>query len=233
MFTFLFLQIHRREVESHLQTAFRLHLDFACVKLSDTQDQLNDTQLQLGNLQKEFKETTRELEKKIHAVLEKKAQYSEENCHNGSFTWRIDDFNKLLESAKSNEITRIESSPFYSCGYKCKLQLDPNGFSSGKGTHLSIFIFIMRGENDATLEWPFQKKVYFTLIDQQETDASKQSIVRYFYHSHPEPELLKYFARPVADENDGYGFPKFVSHETLQERRYIVDDTILIQVFLI
>ena len=72
MFTFLLLQFHRREVESHLQTAFRLHLDFACVKLSDTQDQLNDTQLQLGNLQKEFKESTRELEKKIHAVLEKR-----------------------------------------------------------------------------------------------------------------------------------------------------------------
>ena len=196
------------------------------MKLSDTQDQL-------GNLQKEFKETTRELEKKIHAVLEKKAQYSEGNCHNGSFTWKIDGFNKLLRSAKSNEITCIESSPFYSCGYKCKLQLDPNGCSTGKGTHLSIYFFIMRGENDATLEWPFQKKVCFRLIDQQETDASKQNIVRCFYHPHPEPGLLKYFARPVAGENDCYGFSKFASHETVQERRYIVDDTILIQVAMI
>ena len=203
------------------------------MKLSDTQDQLNDTQVQLGNLQKEFKETTRELEKKIHAVLEKKAQHSEENCHNGSFTWRIDGFSKLLRSAKSNEITRIESSPFYSCGYKCRLQLDPNGCSSGKGTHLSIYIFIMRGENDATLEWPFQKKVYFRVIDQQETDASKQNIFRFFYHQHPEPGLLKHFARPVAGENDCYGFAKFVSLETVQERRYIVDDTILIQVAMI
>ena len=137
----------------------RLHLYLACVRLSDTQGRLNDTQVQLndtkaqlGKLQKEFKETTRELEKKIHAVLEKKAQYSEENCHNGSFTWRIDDFNKLLESARSNEITRIESSPFYSCGYKCKLQMNPNGFSNGKGTHLSLYMIMMKGENDATLE---------------------------------------------------------------------------------
>lgn len=72
MFTFLFLQIHRREVESHLQTALRLHLDLACVKLSDTQDQLNDMQVQLGNLRKEFKETTRELERKIHADAKKR-----------------------------------------------------------------------------------------------------------------------------------------------------------------
>ena len=201
------------------------------MKLSDTQDQLNDTQVQLGNLQKEFKETTRELEKKIHAVLEKKAQYSEENCHNGSFTWRIDGFNKLLESAKSKEITRIESCPFYSCGYKCKLQMNPNGLGSGKGTHLSLFIIMMRGENDGTLEWPFQKRVIFTLIDQQETDASKQNIVQSFHERQPEPEFLKYFARPVTVENrNGYGFPSFVSHKTLQERCYIVDDTIIIRV---
>ena len=231
MLTFLLLQIHRREVESHLQTALRLHLDLACVKLSDTQDQLNDTQAQLGNLQKEFKETTRELEKKIHAVLEKKAQYSEENCHNDSFTWRIDGFSKLLESAKSNEITRIESSPFCSCGYKCKLQMDPNGNKSGKGTHLAIYVLIMRGENDATLEWPFQKRVVFTLIDQQETDASKQNICKSFHEPHPALELLHYFTRPVTVENRfGYGYSKFVSHKTLQERRYIVDDTIIIQV---
>lgn len=219
-----------------------MHLDLACAKLRDTQGRLNDTQVQLndtkaqlGYLQKEFKETTRELEKKIHAVLEKKAQYSEGNCHNhyGSFTWRIDDFNKLLESAKSNEITHIESSPFYSCGYKCKLQMNPNGFSNGKGTHLSLYLVMMRGENDATLEWPFRKTVIITLIDQQDTDNSKQNIVESFHVPHPErdPRLLEQLKRPVSVQNSSrFGYNKFVSHKALQERRYIADDAILIQV---
>ena len=71
----------------------------------------------------------------------------------------------------------------------------------------------------------------FTLIDQQETDASKQNIYKSFHEPHPELELLKFFARPVTVENRfGYGHTKFVSHKTLQERRYIVDDTIIIQV---
>ena len=210
-----------------------LHLDLACVRLSDTQVQLNDTKAQLGNLQKEFKETTRELEKKIHAVLEKKAQYSEENRHNDTFTWRIDGFNKLLGSAKSNEITRIESSPFYSCGYKCKLQMNPNGFGSGKGTHLSLYIIMMRGENDATLEWPFRKRVIFTLIDQQETDASRQNIYEFFHAPNPErePSLLEPLMRPVTVQNSSrFGYHKFVSHKALQERLYIADDSVLIQV---
>ena len=221
MFTFLFLQIHRREVESHLQTALRLHLDLACVKLSDTQDQLNDMQVQLGNLRKELKETTRELERKIHADAKKKVPYSEENCHNGSFTWRIDSLSKLLRSAKSDGITRIESSLFYSCGYKCRLQLNPNGVQKGKGTYLSIFLIIVRSENDATIEWPFQKRVSFSLIDQQETDASKQNIVRTFGEPTPTATQGNRFANDFFD---------FVSHKALQERRYIVDDTILIQV---
>ena len=150
--------------------------------------------------------------------------------------WRIDDFNKLLGSAKSNEITRIESSPFYSCGYKCRLKMNPNGFSNGKGTHLSLYMIMMRGENDATLEWPFRKTVIFTLIDQQETDASKQNIVESFHVPHPErdPRLLEQLKRPVSVQNSSrFGYNKFVSHKALQERRYIADDAILIQVAFI
>ena len=38
------------------------------------------------------------------------------------------------------------------------------------------------------------------------------------------------FAKPVGDENPGRGFGTFVSHEKLQTRRYIVDNTIFFQV---
>ena len=141
-------QIQRREVESHLQAAMRLHLDLACVKLSDTQ--------------KKFEETTNKLEKKVNA-LEKHIHYSEEKCE--YFTWRIDGFSEVLKKAKSGEETRIKSSPFYRYGYKCKMGIDPNGFSTGENTHLFLFLIIMKGEYDATLTWPFDRKYTFTLID--------------------------------------------------------------------
>jgi hypothetical protein len=35
-----------------------------------------------------------------------------------------------------------------------------NGDGSGKKTHLSLFIVIMRGEYDALLPWPFRNKVW-------------------------------------------------------------------------
>ena len=203
------LQIQRREVESHLQAAMRLHLDLACVRLSDTQ--------------KKFEETTKKLEKKVNA-LEKHIHYSEEKCE--SFTWRIDGFSEVLRKAKSGQKPSIESSSFYRYGYKFKLSMCPNGDGSWENTHLSAFLTIMKGEYDATLTWPFDKKFTFTLIDQQENEYNRENIVM----SLTSDPKLRNFARPVKEENIGRGFFNFISHEKLQKRRYIVDDTIFVQV---
>lgn len=44
-------------------------------------------------------------------------------------------------------------------GYKLCLRLYLNGDGTGKRTHLSLFIVIMKGEYDALLPWPFRNKV--------------------------------------------------------------------------
>ena len=189
----------------------RLHLDLACVKLSAVSD-----------TQKKFEETTKKLEKKVNA-LEKHIHYSEENCE--SFTWRIDSFSEVLRKAKSGEETSIDSSPFYRYGYKCKLNVSPNGEDFAENTHLSVYLIIMKGEYDASLTWPFHKKVTFTLIDQQENANDRKNIVMSFTSD----SKCRNFERPVTEENIGMGFGIFVSHEELQKRRYIVDDAIFIQ----
>lgn len=52
-------------------------------------------------------------------------------------------------------------SAFYTAkyGYKLCLRLYLNGDGTGKRTHLSLFIVIMKGEYDALLPWPFRNKV--------------------------------------------------------------------------
>ena len=142
------------------------------------------------------------------------------------FTWKITNFEEALRKVKSGKKTGVDSPPFYACGYKCKLKLHPNGFDTGEHTHLSIYIRIMKGENDALLTWPFQKKVKFTLIDQQENANDRKDIVKSFIS----PNELKAFSKPVNHENIGFGYPQFVSHKNLLERRYIVDDTIFLHV---
>ena len=49
------------------------------------------------------------------------------------------------------------SPHFYThhCGYKMCLSIDANGIGCGEGTHLSVFMYLMRGEFDDQLKWPF------------------------------------------------------------------------------
>ena len=40
----------------------------------------------------------------------------------------------------------------------------PNGAHSGKGTHLSVFVFLLQVEFDTQLKWPFRGEIAFKLI---------------------------------------------------------------------
>ena len=57
------------------------------------------------------------------------------------------------------------SEPFYTHigGYKMCLQVYPNGHWIG--THVSVYINLMRGENDDKLKWPFRGDIMIQLLD--------------------------------------------------------------------
>ena len=59
------------------------------------------------------------------------------------------------------------SQPFYSWpgGYKLCLNVDANGYGVRKGTHVSVFVFLMKGENDAHLQWPFEHNVTYGILN--------------------------------------------------------------------
>ncbi len=186
-------------MESHLQSAMKPHLDLACVKLKDTEVKLSETQ------------------KKLETRM---------------FIWKISNFSEILRQAKSGEKNVLESAPFYtarteSYGYKLKVRIYSYGRGSGKNTHLSVFIYVMKGEYDAILPWPFKKKVKFTLIDQQEGSVKRENVTMQFIPAN----IPECFARPTQKENiKGHGYAQFISQEKLHSRRYLVDNTLFLQV---
>ena len=246
-------------MESHLESAMKIHLDLACVKLHDTEaklndlsDKLNDTKVKLNNTEVKLSNTEVKLNNtevklsKNDAKLEEelkeamdllqttnlKLEKTRETVDTARiFIWKIDGFSELLRQAKDGGRDYIHSDTFYtatgteSYGYKLKVRIDPNGHGPGKNTHLSVYIFVMKGEYDAILPWPFKKRVKFTVIDQQE-DADKQEN----FTKELTPKNIPSFTRPVTEENEGRGFQEFVSHEKLNSRRYIVDNTLFLQV---
>ena len=70
-------------------------------------------------------------------------------------------------SKKKNEVYWY-SDPFYTEeeGYKIILKTFPDGFSNGKGTHLSVYLYLMEGPYDDMLCWPLKGNFKVTLLNQ-------------------------------------------------------------------
>ena len=50
-------------------------------------------------------------------------------------------------------------------GHRLCLCVDANGYGSDAGTHISVFVIIMKGENDHQLQWPFQHDVMCGILN--------------------------------------------------------------------
>ena len=77
-----------------------------------------------------------------------------------------------MPSFKEKKENNIEflSDPFYTHprGYKIVINIDANGYDEYKGTHVSVWVYLMRGEYDDQLEFPFKGTIKFELLNQLE-----------------------------------------------------------------
>ena len=71
------------------------------------------------------------------------------------------------------------SQPFYthSQGYKMCLRVTANGQGSGKGTHITVAVYLMKGEFDNHLEWPFRGDITIQLLNQREDGVDHTRII--------------------------------------------------------
>ena len=76
-------------------------------------------------------------------------------------------FNIILDGFEKHKKSNDEwfSPPFYTHlgGYRICLRVHANGVGTGKGTHVSVYVFLMRGEYDDLLKWPFRGDVTIQL----------------------------------------------------------------------
>ena len=134
----------------------------------------------------------------------------------------------MIEKKKEKNF-KIESHPFYAApySYKLKVYMFPDAQGLGEHSYLSVYLtVVVRGEYDALLTWPVHKKVIITLIDQQENQDRRQNIVKCLF---ADPKLNN-ISKPVAEENSGRGFCRFLAHSELAMERFARDGNMYIQV---
>ena len=190
---------------------------------SSTMQQLEDTIVSLNFRVAKLKEKVQLLNTKLKEH-ELRLSLIENSNHDGTMIWKIPQFSQRKADAESGRSTPLFSLPFYSGrynGYKMCLCLYLMGDGIGKGTHLSLFFVLMRGEFDNILQWPFTHKVTFKLINQ----TRGEDIIDTFQ---PDP-MSNSFRKPISDMNISSGCPRFVSHTELEQSGLIVEDTIFIK----
>ncbi|CAF2372016.1 unnamed protein product [Rotaria sp. Silwood2] len=147
----------------------------------------------------------------------------------GTFLWKIKNFQDKTIDAQSERETSIDSPPFYSSptGYKMRARLYLNGDGNARRTHMSLFFALMQGEYDAIIKFPFTYKVTFCLYDQT---PQQQHIIDSF-----RPDIKSSsFQRPRSDMNIAAGIPKFIPLEIVQQEGnpYVRDDTMFIKIMV-
>ncbi|XP_009979326.1 PREDICTED: TNF receptor-associated factor 3 isoform X2 [Tauraco erythrolophus] len=161
------------------------------------------------------------------ADMDLRFQVLETASYNGVLIWKIRDYKRRKQEAVMGKTLSLYSQPFYTgyFGYKMCARVYLNGDGMGKGTHLSLFFVIMRGEYDALLPWPFKQKVTLMLMDQ---GPSRRHLGDAFK---PDPNSSS-FKKPTGEMNIASGCPVFVAQTVLENGTYIKDDTIFIKVIV-
>nr|UCK81547.1 TNF receptor-associated factor 3 [Arenicola marina] len=164
------------------------------------------------------------LEEKFQNV-DFRLQCSEMATYNGVLLWKITDVKRRKRAAASGRTVSLYSQPFYATrfGYKMCARIFLNGDGLGKGTHVSLYFMLMKGEHDALLRWPFNLTVVLTLMDQED---GRRNIVDSF---RPDPTSNS-FRRPEQDINIGSGCPLFVANSVLESGPYLKGDCMFIKI---
>ncbi|XP_069117042.1 TNF receptor-associated factor 3-like isoform X2 [Argopecten irradians] len=190
-------------------------------------EQGGDRRLSAGNIdsQLQYQERKIGLLDVRFVELDLRLQIHESASFNGVLMWRIQNYRRRKCEAINGKTLSLYSQPFYTSqfGYKMCARVYLNGDGMGKGTHMSLFFVVMRGDFDALLPWPFEQKVTMMLLDQDTGTKNLSDCFR------PDPASQS-FKRPQTEMNTASGCPVFVSHKMLETKTYLMEDTVFIKI---
>ena len=201
-------------------------MSLVMTKITGIQAELTKKDSQIHTLQDKVAQLETTLSTKMSENEDRDFRLSlmENSNFDGSMVWKIPQFTQCMDDARTGKYTSIFSLPFYSSryGYKMCLRLYILGDGIGKGSHMSLFFVVMKGEHDNILQWPFTHKITFKLINQ----CGGRDVIDVFQ---PDP-LNSSFQKPKSDMNIASGCPRFVSMNELMQDGFILGDTIFIKV---
>ena len=187
---------------------------------------LQQTQAHSARQSAQALETTRQLEEKVDRLSGLLGAEQQGAARDGVLLWKIADLESRRNEAVRGRQPSLYSRCFYTSrrGYKLCARIHLDGDGSGKGTHISVFFVVMRGEFDHKLRWPFRQKVTIMLLDQDNVEHVTSAF-------RPDPNSAS-FQRPREEMNVASGCPLFCPLSELGKRAYVKNDAICIKIIV-
>jgi len=167
----------------------------------------------------------------------------------GELIWKIDNYFQKKELERTGEHQGGWISPvFFShkWGYRMQCQVYLNGMGEAQGEYASIFYFITPGPYDDLNQFPFQRRVIFSLLprDHKETNPIRRlSVVPSTKGSAPisydmgwisvnnAEKFPECFDKPTQGRNnEPYGQPEFARITDVETEKFLRDDCVYFRV---
>lgn len=158
----------------------------------------------------ELKDRLSILEARVDVLSEKQKIASTTGLPIGPVDFTMHNFDKQKKDGSS-----WWSAPFYTHpqGYKMVLRVDANGWGEGKGTHVSMAVYLKNGEFDQLLKWPFRARITIQLLN-QECKESEENRIR----------VISILTQSKEKAMKGIGEAKFIHHSDLRTKDYLKND---------
>ena len=217
-------QLQRRLMSAHMKEGMEAHLFLLSLVVPNLQTIVQ----QQGDLIKQMRDQNKQDRDQIKQQGDQIKQQGDQIKHMANWIKQpfppvgidivLDGFEK---HKKSNDIWF--SPPFYTHlgGYRMALRVDANGYGDEMGTHVSVFVSLMRGVFDDLLKWPFHGDVTIQL---KKTDPPHYQMILPLNDDTPSKSVCK----PTKERNDeGLGYGQYISHADLYAGGYLKDDKLV------
>ena len=230
------VKLKRKDMRAHEEDdKIHLHLALGAVvelkdknlQLQDTslqlQEKLQDTNLQLRDNISQLQDTINRLEYGLQ-LANYKIQFSSKKGKaliEQEMIVKLTDYQHKVENDEEFKSLSFYTSPE---GYHMSVEVDANGNSHGRETHVSVHVHILEGRNDSKLKWPFIGSVKIELLNQLEDGNHHIKTLSY-----------KMEHNAQVKDNRNLGYPHFILHSKLyynpsKKRQYLKDDILYFRV---
>ena len=228
----------RKRKKEHEEEKMKVHLLMTKLKLAKTEDSLTSTEAKLTSAEVRLGS----LEVMVHRLIKstgssnrliESAQWS---SHLSTMATKYESIAQIcpiiVKMLKLSDKTKKASDPFYSHykGYRICFTVYPTGINDGEGTHMSVFLYLMKGPHDDELTWPLRGKFELKLFNQISDCEHHSSFV--IYNDRNADGTAGRVS--VGEKALGWGKQKFISKEDLHKVtptcQYLKDDCIFLQV---